>query len=87
MSTTQNTTDPKRSDYGGPCPRCTEPVPNRHHQGMYPGALSRYDNETYVCSSCGQAEAFMAGHVIPFDVALYSDEADALRMEHREGIR
>ena len=52
-----NTTDPKQSNYGGPCPRCGGAVPNAAAPGKYPGALSRYDNETYICSGCGQAEA------------------------------
>jgi hypothetical protein len=26
-------------------------------EGRYPGALSRYDNETEVCSRCGEDEA------------------------------
>lgn len=79
MSKTLNTTDPKASNYGGPCPRCDQPVPNAQHAGQYPGALSRFDNETYICSSCGSSEAMMAGHLIPFDVDLYSDEATAIR--------
>lgn len=65
-----NTTDPKQSDYAGPCPRCGGPVPNEAYQGQYSGALSRYDSETYICSSCGTEEAFCGGHMIPFDIPL-----------------
>lgn len=87
MSTTLNLTDPKASDYAGPCPRCSGPVPNAQHHGEYPGALSRFDNETYVCSSCGSEEAMMMGSVVPFDVGLYSPEADALRDAARSARR
>ena len=34
--------------FGGPCPRCGGELPN-----AYPGALSRADNRTEVCSDCG----------------------------------
>jgi len=47
------TTLPKR----GLCPICDGAIPNNENPGAYPGALSRFDNETYVCSACGQAEA------------------------------
>ena len=33
------------------CPRCGDPFVEEH------GALSRADNETYVCSGCGAEEA------------------------------
>lgn len=33
------------------CPRCAGPMPG------HPGALSRFDNMTEVCSGCGQNEA------------------------------
>lgn len=39
------------------CPRCKGFIPNDATPGAYPGALSRLDNETYICSSCGTAEA------------------------------
>ena len=39
------------------CPRCLGPVPSAEHVGEYPGALSRTDNETEVCSECGRSEA------------------------------
>lgn len=54
---TMNPADPKSMKFAGPCPRCGFPVPNAEHAGEYPGALSRYDNETYVCSDCGRWEA------------------------------
>lgn len=39
------------------CPRCGGFIPNDLMPGAYPGALSRTDNATYVCSACGTAEA------------------------------
>ena len=39
------------------CPRCDGYIPNNDTPGLYPGALSRLDNETEVCSACGQNEA------------------------------
>lgn len=40
------------------CPRCKGPIPSAQHEGEFPGALSRLDNETEICSSCGVAEAW-----------------------------
>lgn len=40
------------------CPRCGGDVPSIEHKGQYPGALSRTDNLTEICSSCGNAEGF-----------------------------
>lgn len=87
MNDTLNTTDPKASDFAGPCPRCGGAVPNEMHRGEYPGALSRFDNETMICSDCGTQEAFGAGHMIPLSISLYSDEAKAIREEiqHHDG--
>jgi len=39
------------------CPRCGHFIPNDEQPGAYPGALSRADNETEVCSDCGTHEA------------------------------
>lgn len=39
------------------CPRCLGLIPNAEFAGMYPGALSRTDNKTEICSECGQMEA------------------------------
>ena len=38
------------------CPRCTGLIPNSATPGKYPGALSRKDNATEVCSRCGTEE-------------------------------
>ena len=39
------------------CPRCAGYIPNNIQVGQYVGALSRTDNKTEICSSCGTAEA------------------------------
>ena len=39
------------------CPRCGGPIPDAAHEGEFPGALSRTDNATEICSSCGTEEA------------------------------
>lgn len=39
------------------CPRCGGGIPNDLHRGEYPGALSRWDNNTMICSQCGTDEA------------------------------
>lgn len=39
------------------CPRCGGQIPNNESPGAYPGALSRTDNTTEVCSQCGTDEA------------------------------
>lgn len=38
------------------CPRCGGGIPSDEHEGKYPGATSRVDNETEICSACGTAE-------------------------------
>ncbi len=44
------------------CPICDGQMPNegKWSADNNEGALSRYDNETYVCSNCGVAEAFVS---------------------------
>jgi len=39
------------------CPICLGYIPNNLTPGLYPGAISRLDNETEICSECGQKEA------------------------------
>jgi len=41
------------------CPRCGGGIPNDVQRGLYPGALSRWDNATEVCSQCGTDEALI----------------------------
>lgn len=45
---------------GNTCPRCGGKIPNNDHPGEYPGALSRVDNVTEICSQCGFLEAAAA---------------------------
>lgn len=49
--------DPKNAAFAGPCHYCGGGVPTSDRPGLYPGALSRADNETYICSDCGIREA------------------------------
>lgn len=40
------------------CPRCAlNLIPTNDAPGLYPGALSRADNATEICSFCGYDEA------------------------------
>lgn len=39
------------------CPRCEGFIPSLARAGEYPGATSRADNETEICSACGADEA------------------------------
>lgn len=39
------------------CPRCQHFIPDDVTPGAYPGAISRVDNKTEICSSCGLDEA------------------------------
>lgn len=38
------------------CPRCGHQIPNDQFPGQFPGATSRTDNATEVCSACGTHE-------------------------------
>ena len=42
------------------CPKCGGDVPNTEFKGQYPGALSRVDNQTEICSACGTREGLEA---------------------------
>ena len=42
---------------GPMCPRCGGFIPSNDAPGSHPGALSRTDDTTEVCSSCGVEEA------------------------------
>jgi hypothetical protein len=39
------------------CPKCDGYIPNNENPGAYPGAISRADNKTEICSDCGTQEA------------------------------
>lgn len=51
------------------CPRCFGGIPNNEMRGAYCGALSRTDNTTEICSSCGTDEALedFLGTLMPQD--------------------
>lgn len=42
------------------CPRCLGFIPSNLFAGEYPGAISRIDNSTEICSDCGTEEAITA---------------------------
>ena len=53
------------------CPRCNGYIPNNEQPGAYPGALSRVDNKTEICSECGTLEAieqFTGGEPMPMSM-------------------
>ena len=49
------------------CPRCDGFIPSNDCPGLYPGAISRVDNETEICSNCGVSEAIkdLIDHAYP----------------------
>lgn len=54
------------------CPICFGFIPTNANPGAYPGALSRYDDATEICSGCGQAEGLsvlMSGSIDPDTIA------------------
>ena len=69
------------------CPRCGHLIPNDDEPGAYPGAMSRADNTTEVCSICGTDEAFGTGPVpvnqwpITLPDSVYADAGARLQRE------
>jgi hypothetical protein len=56
------------------CPRCLGYIPNNTQPGAYPGAISRIDNDTEVCSDCGMEEAIVALIAIEqWPISVYDD--------------
>lgn len=49
----------KKTEQFRECPRCSHFIPNDDTPGAYPGALSRLDDHTEICSSCGVEEALL----------------------------
>ena len=45
------------------CPRCDGFIPSNLTPGRYPGAISRTDNKTEICSDCGHEEAMSLFHL------------------------
>jgi hypothetical protein len=54
--------DPQITD--GDCPICMNWIPNNSERGSNMGATSRFDNETQICSSCGNIEGLIHQDVI-----------------------
>jgi predicted RNA-binding Zn-ribbon protein involved in translation (DUF1610 family) len=44
------------------CPKCKGFIPNNETPGAYPGAISRLDGKTEICSKCGTLEALADWH-------------------------
>lgn len=42
------------------CPLCGGHIPDNKRPGSHPGAISRVDNKTEICSTCGVLEAVSA---------------------------
>lgn len=58
------------------CPRCLGFIPSNAFAGEYPGAISRIDNKTEICSECGTEEAILA--LIPihqWPIVMYQHDA------------
>lgn len=70
------------------CPRCGGGIPNDLDRGRYPGALSRLDNKTEICSDCGVQEAledFSVGSPAPRSTWLKSSQPSTVAEETTEG--
>lgn len=65
------------------CPTCDGYIPNNANPGAYPGALSRKDNKTEVCSECGATEAleqFMTNQLEVERIAIRAQARAAVRI-------
>lgn len=51
--------DANKHESQGDCPRCGHCIPNDEEPGAHPGAASRVDDETEICSACGLDEALV----------------------------
>ena len=56
------------------CPICDGYIPNDERPGAYPGAISRYDNHTEVCSACGTTEG-VGMMILGNEINVLADEA------------
>lgn len=60
------------------CPRCLGYIPSNAFAGEYPGAISRMDNKTEICSDCGTEEAIVALITIDqWPIGLYDHKVTA----------
>ena len=65
----------------GLCPRCGGSIPNNVTPNAYPGARSRVDNETMICSPCGRDEAMFNFTnrdvpLTPVNLPVFDEKAD-----------
>jgi len=64
------------------CPRCLGYIPSNVFAGQYPGAISRIDNSTEICSDCGTEEAITALiNIDQWPIVLYKDPVTQLAYE------
>ena len=64
------------------CPRCLGYIPSNAFAGQYPGAISRIDNSTEICSDCGTEEAITAlVSIDQWPIVLYKDPVTQLAYE------
>lgn len=64
------------------CPRCLGFIPSNVFAGEYPGAISRIDNKTEICSDCGTEEAILALIAIDqWPIVLYDHPATKYAFE------
>lgn len=57
------------------CPICEGYIPSDERPGAYPGATSRYDNKTEICSACGTTEA-VGPMILGDELYVLRDEAE-----------
>jgi len=57
------------------CPICEGYIPSDERPGAYPGATSRYDNKTEICSACGTTEA-VGPMILGDEIYVLRDEAE-----------
>lgn len=69
------------------CPRCEGYIPNNDNPGAYPGAVSRVDNTTEICSACGVEEAIVALVSIEFWPVTQWDNLKFNQASERKGER
>ena len=64
------------------CPRCLGYIPSNAFAGQYPGAISRIDNSTEICSDCGTEESITALiNIDQWPIVLYKDPVTQLAYE------
>jgi hypothetical protein len=73
----------------GPCPRCGGDIPNTPLKDMYPGAISRWDNKTMICSDCGTSEATCQLYSSQIPKGFFGDDYDyvAASVHPVDGVR